>query len=54
LIYYTGQAETQNWLDFALECNYITKETHQALDFNYEEIIKMLVNMQKNQEKWRI
>ena len=47
-------AETQNWLDFALECDYLTKETHKILDKAYEEIIGMLVNMQKSPEKWGI
>ena len=47
-------AETQNWLDFALNCNYITSETHQLIDKEYENIIGMLVNMQKYPEKWGI
>jgi four helix bundle protein len=47
-------AETQNWLDFALECNYITKDAHQSIDKEYENIIGMLVNMQKHPEKWAI
>jgi len=46
--------ETQNWLDFALECGYIKKEIHDRLDQEYENIIGMLVNMQKNQVKWSI
>ena len=53
MIYYTGQ-ETQNWLDFALECDYISEEFHKELDDAYEEIIGMLVIMQKNPEKWGI
>ena len=47
-------AETQNWLDFALECNYITIETHQLIDNEFENIIGMLVNMQRLPEKWGI
>lgn len=47
-------AETQNWLDFALACGYIGSETHQKLDCVYEEIIGMLVMMQKSPEKWAI
>ena len=47
-------AETQNWLDFALECGYINFETHQLIDKEYENIIGMLVNMQKHPEKWGI
>jgi four helix bundle protein len=47
-------AETQNWIDFALECNYISAETHQTIDKEYENIIGMLVNMQRHPEKWGI
>lgn len=47
-------AETQNWLDFALECSYISRETHQLVDKEYENIIGMLVNMQRHPEKWSI
>ena len=47
-------AETQNWLDFAFECEYINIETHHSLDKEYENIIGMLVNMQKHPEKWGI
>jgi four helix bundle protein len=46
--------ETQNWLDFALSCKYITESTHHSLDQDYENIIGMLVTMQKNPEKWAI
>jgi len=45
-------AETQNWLDFALDCEYISEETHKQLDLEYESIIGMLVNMQHYPEKW--
>jgi four helix bundle protein len=47
-------AETQNWLDFALSCNYITETTHQSLDQDCENITGMLVSMQKQPEKWTI
>lgn len=47
-------AETQNWLDFALKCDYITEETHKKLDSICEEIIGMLVIMQKQPDKWGI
>jgi four helix bundle protein len=47
-------AETQNWLDFALECGYIGHESHNELNNAYEEILGMLVIMQKNPEKWSI
>lgn len=47
-------AETQNWLDFAFECEYINIEAYHLLDKEYENIIGMLVNMQKHPEKWSI
>lgn len=50
--YYTGQAETQVWLDFALKCQYINLELHQDLFQTYENIIGKLVNMSLNPEKW--
>lgn len=45
-------AETQVWLDYALACEYIDKETFDALNKNYENIIGMLVNMSSHPEKW--
>jgi len=47
-------AETQNWLDFALACNYITTESHQFIDKECDNIIGMLVNMQRHPDKWGI
>lgn len=47
-------AETQNWLDFALNCEYIDYKIHQEINLEYEFIIGMLVNMQRYPEKWRI
>ena len=45
-------AETQVWLDFALEFNYITNEQFEVLDNNYDRIIGKLVNMAAHPEKW--
>lgn len=45
-------AETQVWLDYALACEYIDKETYDALNKNYENIIGMIVNMSSHPEKW--
>jgi four helix bundle protein len=44
--------ERQNWLDFALNCKYLNEKMHQELDLAYEEIIGMLVTMQKSPDKW--
>jgi len=45
-------AESQVWLDFALEFGYITKEHFEMLDDKYEKIIGKLVNMSAHPEKW--
>lgn len=48
-----GEAtETSIWLDFALDCEYIDKETHQLLFLKYEEIGRMLNAMANNPEKF--
>ena len=45
-------AETQVWLDFSYNCNYIDKNQREKLDKKYDHIIGKLVNMIKNPEKW--
>ena len=45
-------AETQVWLDYALECGYIMNETHADLFDKYDHIISMLVNMSTKPDNW--
>jgi len=45
-------AETQVWLDFALEFNYIDQENYNRLDASCNSIIGMLVTMSNQPEKW--
>ena len=45
-------AETQVWLDYALACDYIAKETHLSLNDKYDHIIAMIVNMTSKPENW--
>jgi four helix bundle protein len=47
-------AETQVWLDYSLECEYISKESHTILFNDYENIIGKIVNMINHPEKWSI
>jgi four helix bundle protein len=47
-------AETQTWLDFARDCNYINPEICDKYNQDYEHVIGMLVNMIKSPEKWSI
>lgn len=45
-------AETQVWLEYAFECNYIDKQTYMSLNSEYENILGKLVNMSLHPEKW--
>ena len=45
-------AETQIWLDYALECGYIEAKAHAELFDKYDHIISMLVNMSIKPENW--
>jgi four helix bundle protein len=45
-------AETQVWLDFALEFNYINQEQFNQLDDSCNKVIGKLVNMSNQPEKW--
>ena len=44
--------ETQVWLDFSLEFNYIDKEKHALLYDKYDHILSQLVIMINSPEKW--
>ena len=50
--YYSTGQETQTWLEFALECNYINESEYLELYEKYDHIIAMVVNMIQNPEKW--
>jgi len=45
-------AETQVWLNFALECGYIDQDTHANLHKNYDHICGMLTKMMENPDSW--
>ena len=45
-------SETVVWLDFALECNYLEKETHTRLLKETDEIGRLLNYMIQNPEKF--
>lgn len=45
-------AETQTWLEFAVRCNYLDRDTAKTLFTEYEEIISMLFSMAKDPDKW--
>lgn len=45
-------AETQTWLDFALECGYMSEVTRMELWNNYDHVIGKLVNMIYKPSPW--
>jgi four helix bundle protein len=45
-------AETQVWLDFAIEFEYIDKESYETLYDKYDHILSQLVIMINSPEKW--
>jgi len=47
-------AETQVWIEFAVKCAYLKRETGLGLYETYEEIIRMLVSMIHQPEFWII
>ena len=48
-----GEAtETQVWLDFALDCGYLSKENHDQLTSGYEEVGRMLSGMMANPRRF--
>ena len=47
-------AETQVWLDYSLECGYISEIVHQKLSNDYDNIIGKSVNMINHPDKWSI
>jgi four helix bundle protein len=47
-------AETQTWIQFAVECGYMARETASELYKEYESVIAMLVSMRNHLEDWCI
>jgi len=45
-------AETQTWLDFSLNCGYITEAEHHDLNDTYDRILGKLVTMSLHPENW--
>ena len=45
-------AETQTWLDFASECDYLSEDVKQELRQNYDRVIGKLVNMIYKPSPW--
>ena len=47
-------AETQTWLQFASECNYMGKNVANRLSEEYDNIIGKLVTMENQSDKWTV
>jgi four helix bundle protein len=45
-------AETQVWLEFAVQCGYLDSETGQELLFSYENIIGKIISLINNPQPW--
>jgi four helix bundle protein len=45
-------SETVVWVDFAFDCKYISKEIHDSLEKEYEEVGRMLGSMADHPEKF--
>ena len=48
----TEAAETQVWLEFAVKCGYLDRDIATPLYTEYEEVIRMLVDMINNASDW--
>ena len=44
--------ETEDWLDYSMDCGYITQEKHNKMISSYDEVRKMLISMINNPDKW--
>ena len=47
-------AETQTWLQFAFECNYMEISIANQLSEEYDKIIGKLVTMENQSDKWTV
>lgn len=47
-------AETQVWITFAVECDYLDREKAERLNQEYEEILRMIVAMINRPEVWTV
>ena len=47
-------AETQVWIEFAVKCEYLSRDVAAQLYQKYDQILAMLVAMIRNPEKWII
>jgi four helix bundle protein len=46
--------ETQTWIEMALRCGYVDKNTAERLDKSYEDLMGKLVSMIRDSHNWTI
>ncbi|WP_166829000.1 four helix bundle protein [Thalassoroseus pseudoceratinae] len=46
--------ETQTWIQFAVECQYVDKSTARRIYEEYDKIIGILVSMSRNADQWTL
>ena len=44
--------ETEDWLDYARDCSYLSPEEHESILTEYNEVRRMLIAMINDPEKW--
>jgi four helix bundle protein len=44
--------ETEDWLDYSKDCNYISDDEYEKMISGYDEVRKMLISMINNPKKW--
>lgn len=47
-------AETQVWIQYAVECEYLDRSTAKTIYREYDAILGMLVNMIRQNDQWRL
>ncbi|HEX2837893.1 MAG TPA: four helix bundle protein, partial [Phycisphaerales bacterium] len=50
----TEAAETQEWVSFSVECGYMKRDKGVELFKEYEAVLKTIVGMINNAERWLI
>ena len=44
--------ETEDWLDYSRDCEYISKDEYEKILSSYDEIRKMLISMINSPDQW--
>jgi four helix bundle protein len=44
--------ETEDWLDYSKDCEYISKDEYEKTLSGYDEVRKMLISMINNPDQW--